>query len=217
MKPGLRAIPGKKSFESRSYCTFKEISPAPKPPRFHIIEEYFSPRKNLMCVFSIISMTDEHRKANNEAIIEDSSIGEAMIHHMEDGRPVFVSPKATESHIDGFYIPCVDDEEAHDLACQGVIIFDGDKIYDSLTQREKNVFDACIEDECYVDNPVVKKIASALLLQKSSDDSVLDLPIRYYYAAAPVLLPNEFEFLKTAKKSNVAITINAVHAQINYP
>ena len=170
-----------------------------------------------MCVFSILSMTDEHRKANNEAIIEDSSIGEAIIQRMEDGRSVFVSPKATGSDIDGFYIPCTDDQEARDLACHGVIIFDGDAIFESLTEREKNVFNACIEDECYVDNPVVKKIASALLLQKSSDESVLDLPIRYYCAVTPVLLPNEFEFLKTAKRSNVAITINAVHAQINHP
>jgi len=162
-------------------------------------------------------MSDKHRKANNEAIIADSSIGEAMIHHMEDGRPVFISPQATKGDIDGFYVPCTDDQEARDLACHGVIIFDGDTIFESLTEREKNLFNACIEDECYVDNPVVKKIASALLLQKSSDESVLDLPIRYYCAVTPVLLPNEFEFLKTAKRSNVAITINAVHAQINHP
>lgn len=170
-----------------------------------------------MFVFSFLSMIDQHRKANNEAIVEDSSIGEAIIRHMEDGRSMFISPQATNSDIDGFYIPCVDDQEARDLARHGVIIFDGDAIFESLTEREKNVFNACIEDECYVDNPVVKKIASALLLQKSSDESVLDLPIRYYCAVTPVLLPNEFEFLKTAKRSNVAITINAVHAQINHP
>lgn len=170
-----------------------------------------------MSAFTIISTMDKHHKANNEAIVEDPNIGEAKIRYLEDGRAIFVSPQATKGDIDGFYITCCDDQEAQALARHGVIVFDGDKIYEFLTEREKDVFNACIEDECYVDNPVVKKIVSALLLHKSSCESVLDLPIKYHCAVAPVLLPNEFEFLKTANKPNTIITIYTNKTQINHP
>ncbi|WP_303292359.1 hypothetical protein [Marinobacter sp. SS5-14b] len=170
-----------------------------------------------MSAFTIISTMDKHHRANNEAITEDPNIGETTIQYLEDGRAFFVCPQATRDDIDGFYITCCNDEEAQELARQGVIVFDGDKIYESLTQREKDVFNACIEDECYIDNPVVTKIASALLLQKSSGKSVMSLPIRYYCSAAQVLLPNEFEFLKTANKPSTIITIHTNKTQINHP
>src|SRR5690554_5494965 len=104
-----------------------------------------------MSIFSIRSTMDKHRKANSEAIVEDPNICEAKIHYLEDGRAIFVSPEATKGDIDGYYITCCDDWEAQELASHGVIVFDGDKIYDFLTEREKNVFNACIEDECYLD------------------------------------------------------------------
>ncbi|GGE69877.1 hypothetical protein GCM10011533_22840 [Streptosporangium jomthongense] len=170
-----------------------------------------------MSIFTILNETVEHREANDGAIAETPSIGEAVIHRMADGRVIFVSPQATQANVSGFYIQCFDKQEAQELARCGVIVFDGDKIYDSLSKTEKNLFQSCREDECYVDNPVVQKIASALLLQESTGQSVLDLPIRYYCVATPILLPNEFEFLKTATRANVTININTAHTKITYP
>lgn len=169
-----------------------------------------------MAVLSIYSETTEHREPNEECISEHPSIGKAEIHYMEDGRAFFVSSQATNDTIAGFYIECIGEREAQDLARLGVIIFDGDKIFDSLTDQEKHLFNVCVRQECYVDNPVIEKIASALIFQNSCGDKPLDLPIKYYCPVFPVLLPNEVAFLKTAKSPKLNITINTNHNEINY-
>jgi len=169
-----------------------------------------------MAVFSIYSETTEHREPNERGISEHPSIGEAEIHFMEDGRAFFVSSQATNETLVGLYIECIGKSEAQDLASLGVIVFDGDKIFDSMTDQEKNLFNACVRQGCYVDNPVIEKIASALIFQNSCGDKPLDLPVKYYCPIFPVLLPNEMAFLKTAKSPKLNITINTNRNEINY-
>ncbi len=169
-----------------------------------------------MTAFSLIFDTVELREPTDDAIAEAPSIGEATLQHMDDGRAIIVSPQATQENIVGFYIKCFDKYEAQELARSGVMVFDGDRIFESLTEKEKALFNVCAEEECHVDNPLIGKIVSKLDFHKSTEYMQLDLPIKYYCPILPALLPNEMQFLKTAAKPNIIITINTNKTKINY-
>lgn len=164
--------------------------------------------------FSIFCNEGEFREAIDDSMAAESCIGELAIEHMEDGRTILVSPQATQNVV-GLYIPCHHVSDAMELANSGVTVLDGDKIFESLDEKEKENFLRFVDGEVS-DNLLVNKIIRNLFLIKDEPETGFYLPVRYFRSANPVLLPNEMRFLKTAHRPNTLITINTATTEINY-
>ncbi|WP_417536608.1 hypothetical protein [Methylophaga sp.] len=147
-----------------------------------------------MTVFSINFENEDVQVIMDQAIRDCALIGEASIQYTDDGRAFFVSAHATADKM-GFYIPCADKEEANNLADVGVVIFDGDLIFESLSTRRKELFRSQIAEE-HEENTMLDEVIGILDLQIDNSSGWSNLPIKLHCLVSPIFLPHEINLLR---------------------
>jgi hypothetical protein len=158
-----------------------------------------------MFPFSIHTNRHEFKVIINEQLPNTYGIGTFSIHRTADGRPLFVSDSACHKML-GYFHPSHSESEAIELAQAGVVVFDGDEIFDSLSKLDQQlILDSFGDDDA---EDIFEAVTSLLIQWQEAPDCISEIPIKFLSPRTPVLQPMEYNLLTTGQRPLVNITIN---------
>lgn len=131
------------------------------------------------------------------------------------GNTVFVSKGANKKS--GAFIASNCQEDAIDLALQGIPVLDIDRIIDSMEDVDRDGFARAIEFELVGDENLVAQAIRVRLEDSLSDPTMMDqlLPVRYGAFRTPILQPAEFQLLQNSEPFKLNVTIRSRRTVIN--